>query len=119
MKSFYIALLAATALASVSVFAESKLGDLAKFRKIVMDTQALVDQGKLPEAKARIKDLETSWDEAEAGLKPRAAADWHVVDKSIDKALDALRASKPQAAECSTDLKELLAVMDKMSSAKK
>ncbi len=93
----------------------AKLGDLDRFRRIAIDARALLDKNDIAGAKARMKDLETEWDEAEAGLKPRAAAEWHVVDKAIDHALTTIRASAPDLTNCRATLDKLIAMMDRSS----
>lgn len=90
----------------------SVLGDLSNFRSIAVDVASKVDKGDFAAATRRIKDLEMAWDGAEAGLKPRAATQWHVLDKAIDSALKAVRKDKPDGLECRNALAEAIRIMD-------
>jgi len=87
------------------------LGDLAPFSRIASDTLAIVQRGDLKAAKARIKDLETAWDDAEKKMRPMSPSDWKTVDKSIDRALAQLRAKTPDAAGCEAALKTTIEIM--------
>ena len=93
----------------------AKLGERSPFNAIAVDVAARLDKGDLAGAAKRIKGLEIAWDGAEAGCKPRAAAQWHVPDKKIDAALKALRVKKPDASECRQTLDEVIMMMDQSS----
>lgn len=91
----------------------TRLGNLVAFAAIVDDVQTKVANHDLTGGKARVKDLEVSWDEAEAGLKPRDPAKWHQLDGQIDDVLTALRAGSPSTADCAAHLASLSATLDR------
>lgn len=69
--------------------------DVANFRTIVADTLSKVQAGDQAGATARIKDLETAWDDDQATLQALDDTGWNALDGQIDKALKAVRAGTP------------------------
>lgn len=113
-----IALLACAAGGLGSAGAETapagRMGDLGPYRLIAADVLALVDKGDAPGAVNRIKDLETLWDRNARNLTPKSPADWHRIDIALDRALQEVRAGKPDPAACRRTLQALAAAIDQV-----
>ena len=82
--------------------------EIAKFRTIAADTLAQVRAGDQSGATARVKDLETAWDDDQPTLQPMDDIAWSVLDGQIDNVLTALRASSPAPATETQTLTALL-----------
>jgi uncharacterized membrane-anchored protein len=82
--------------------------EVTKFRTITQDTLAKVQAGDQGGATARIKDLETTWDDDQPTLQPLDNTGWTVLDGQIDSVLTALRASRPDVATEKQTLASLL-----------
>jgi uncharacterized membrane-anchored protein len=82
--------------------------EITKFRTIAQDTLSKVHAGDQAAATARVKDLETAWDDDESTLRPMDETTWHALDAEIDGVLQALRASKPDPATETQTLTALL-----------
>jgi uncharacterized membrane-anchored protein len=91
-----------------SAIANFPAADVTNFRTITQDTLAKVQAGDQASATARIKDLETAWDDGQATLQPLNDTGWTVLDGQIDSVLKALRASNPNPATETQTLTALL-----------
>jgi hypothetical protein len=69
--------------------------EIAKFHTIAEDTLAKVRAGDHAAATARVKDLETAWDDDESSLRLMDETGWLALDADIDRVLEAVRASQP------------------------
>jgi uncharacterized membrane-anchored protein len=85
--------------------------ETAKFRTIAQDTLAKLQAGDQSGATARIKDLETAWDDDQSTLQPLDQNAWQALDGQIDKALRALRTNNPNPATEQQRLTALLTAL--------
>jgi hypothetical protein len=78
----------AKALAPIYTAAETK-----EFKALAKATLGALVAGKQTEMVAKLTDLETVWDDQEKILRPKDEATWTSLDKTLDKAISALRSS--------------------------
>ncbi|WP_346343420.1 hypothetical protein [Rhodococcus sp. MS16] len=100
-----------TTLTPGQVSAHFPAADVTDFRTITQDTLTKVHAGDHTGAVARIKDLETAWDDDEASLRPLDETAWVVLDGRIDSALKAVRANTPDSA---TETQTLTALLNEL-----
>ena len=81
---------AAEASAVSAIYSEK---ETAYFKKLAKATMAALDAGKETEMVEKLTDLETAWDDHEKTLRPKNEATWTSLDKTLDKAISALRSS--------------------------
>jgi uncharacterized membrane-anchored protein len=82
--------------------------DVAQFRIIAQQTLEKVQAGDQSGAKARVKDLETSWDDRQSALEAMDSQTWTALDGQIDEVLHAVRAKKPDVVDETAKLTALL-----------
>lgn len=85
--------------------------DVTTFRTIAQDTLDLVTSGDQAGAIARVKDLETAWDDAQPTLQPLDDTGWTVIDGQIDAVLTAVRATNADTATETDALTTLIATL--------
>jgi hypothetical protein len=91
-----------------SATAHFPAAEVAKFRTIAVDSLTKVQAGDHTAATARIKDLETAWDDDQSKLQPKDDTSWTVLDGQIDRVLKAVRARNPDPATETKTLTTLL-----------
>jgi hypothetical protein len=82
--------------------------ETAEFIKLDKATLEALAAGKSTEMVAKLTDLETAWDDKESVLKPKGEATWTMLDKTLDKAISALRSSHTNLDKGKAALEDLL-----------
>ncbi len=97
----------AKALAPIYTAAETK-----EFKALIQATLDALVANKQTEMVAKLTDLETAWDDQEKVLRPKSEATWTALDKTLDKAISALRSSHVNLEKGKAALESLLKKLD-------
>jgi hypothetical protein len=82
------------------------------FETLAKETIVALDAGDRNVMVAKLTDLETAWDAKEKVLKPKDASTWALLDKTLDRAISALRGTKVDLAAGKTALEDLLRMLE-------
>jgi len=96
---------AAPAAAITPIYTQKETAEFTTLAKATLEALAA---GKKEAMVAKLTDLETAWDEKENTLKPRDEKRWTTIDKTLDKAISALRGSKYNVAKGKAALELLI-----------
>lgn len=75
---------------------------------LAKETLAALAAEKSSDVVTKLTDLETAWDDKEKILRPRDDGTWTLLDKTLDKAISALRSSRKDPKKGQTALEDLL-----------
>jgi hypothetical protein len=89
----------------------SSSDDYSSFKTIEKDTLNFVEKGDMSAAKSRVNDLEYTWDNSQAQLKPKDPAKWTEIDNTIDDVLKQVRSVNPDTAACKSAIESSLAAL--------
>ena len=81
-------------------------------RRIVADTLALVEAGKIQDAATRITEYETVWDQNEAKLRVLDTVTWRKLDDASNAALSTVSYPSATPDDMKKDLSALIALLD-------
>jgi uncharacterized membrane-anchored protein len=88
------------------------LGDLSSFITIAQAILDSINKGDWAGANSHVNDLEYTWDNAQARLKPMNGTAWNHIDGQLDTVFREVRAVHPNAQTAAPALQNLLTILN-------
>ncbi len=88
------------------------LGDLSSFTTIAQAILDSINKGDWAGANSHVNDLEYTWDNAQARLKPMNGTAWNHIDGQLDTVFREVRAVHPNAQTAAPALQSLISILN-------